>query len=69
VEIRFEPTRGVAWDLFALSLFPFFFLVGTSFFLPAGEAHHLAVNGAYWLAGLAGALWIHWRNERDRLAC
>ena len=68
-EIRFEPRHAFpAEDLFALILFPAAFLVGSSLFLAPGAAQHLLVNVSYCLAGVAGALWIHHRNERDRIA-
>jgi len=68
-ETRFALTRGFPGeDLVALLLFPYSFLVGTALFLEPGGRHYLLVNTAYWLASVGGALWLHHRNERERVA-
>jgi hypothetical protein len=68
-EIRFETARGFpGQDLVALLLFPYAFLVGSALFIAPGATQHFILNAAYWIAGVGGALWIHRRNERHRLA-
>ncbi len=69
VEIGFDLSQGSFLpDLVGMLQFPFAFLVATALFLEPGAAEHLALNAAYCVAGLAGALWIHHRNERERAA-
>jgi len=68
-EIKFDRGHGsLVTDLLGVLQFPFAFLMVSGVFLDPWATQYLAVNMAYWVLGFAGALWIHHRNERQRVS-